>query len=57
MPEDKLTHDQRLRLEALSQANFTTQGRAPPETVLEVATLYLAFIQGATLVAGSDNKQ
>jgi len=48
LTEDKLTRDERIRLEALAQANFSVQGRAEPGTVLEVAMLYEGFIRGGT---------
>lgn len=34
MIEDKLTKDERIRLEALNQANTSLMGRAPSETIL-----------------------
>ncbi len=44
MPEDKLTHDERVRLEALSQAHQTYMGRGSAEEIIDAATLYEKFI-------------
>ena len=51
--EDKLDKEERIRLEALAQANFSTQGRVSPEQVLEIADLYAAYIKGAQIVRSS----
>jgi len=55
MHEDKLTHDERLRLECIAQANMTIQGgmRHPAGAgsfsgaVLDIAAKYEQFIRGS----------
>lgn len=45
MIEDKLDHDERLRLECLAQANATGHGQSP-EQIIEKATRYERFVRG-----------
>jgi len=52
MIEDKLNHDERLRLECVAQANVTVASHMGPrsspasETVLDVARRYENFVRG-----------
>ena len=48
MHEDKLNHDERLRLEALAQAvQLHAMGPKPsPEVIVREATTFAAFIRG-----------
>lgn len=46
MIEDKLTHDERVRLESVAQANLATQGRYPNgETLLDLAGRIERFVR------------
>lgn len=45
MIEDQLTRDQRIRLEALAQANIHVQGRAQETEVVRVAEAFSTFIE------------
>ena len=48
MHEDKLTHDERLRLECLAQANASAMSGRPQSfrDVIERAKAYEAFVRG-----------
>lgn len=51
MTEDKLTHDERLRLECLAQATalFTMSGNKPsPEILTKTAEAFEVYVRGAT---------
>lgn len=58
MIEDKLDKYQRIRLEALNQANQTHAMTSPrPETVLETARLFEAYIKdNATRLPEEDER-
>lgn len=46
MIEDKLTHDERLRLECIAQANLSKgMGDGNPLSILKAAALYEEFIR------------
>jgi len=49
MIEDKLTRDERIRLEALNQSNLSTKVRAEdfrPNSIIERAKTFEAYIRG-----------
>lgn len=55
---DQLTRDERLRLEALSQANHCIMGRGDHSTVMIVAQLFETYIRTGTNLADAEmNKQ
>lgn len=55
---DQLTREERIRLEALSQANSTVLGRADYQIVLIVAQFYEGYIRsGRNLTDSTLNKQ
>ena len=47
MPEDKLTHDERLRLECLAQANLAgARAGMSPESVVRAAQEFEQYVRG-----------
>lgn len=51
MMEDHLTRDERIRLEALNQANITVMNQ-PPEVVIKRAAAFEDYIRNGTLKGG-----
>ncbi len=45
MVDDILTHDERLRLECLAQANATSSPRQDPETIIDKAIRFETYIR------------